>query len=270
MNPPDGGDDVDAPPGCTRPSLDDASYATLLSNAISQLPAPRATTAQRNAARTFLTTKLTEQQWAPQLHTYPSGANVIATIPSTMGDGPGIVLGAHFDTVSNSPGANDNASGTVVVLAVAAILADVPCRTAPVTIAFFDEEEVGLFGSRAFALTLSPANIRAVHTIDQVAFDSDNDKRFEIESPTAALESEWRAAAAVIGVPVTVVPTEGTDHEAFRDRGFAAVGLTEEFVGGDTSPDRHLPSDTVANVDIDYLTLAMKLTAQVVIEQISP
>ncbi len=74
----------------------------------------------------------------------------------------------------------------------------------------------------------------------------------------------------MIGVPVTRVTTEGTDHKAFRDLGFAAIGLTEEFVGGDTTDFRHTTQDTVSTVDLTYLGLAMKLTAQVVIQQISP
>ena len=172
--------------------------------------------------------------------------------------------------MSGSPGANDNASGSVVVLAIARYLVDVPCRSAPVTLVFFDQEEAGLFGSRAFAMQRVPASVAAVHTIDQVAWDSDRDHRFELESPTAALEAEWRAAAQVIGVPVTVTNTQGTDHEAFRDRGFAAIGLTEEYVGGDTSPFRHQPGDTVSTVNTDYLVLAAQLAAQVIIEEVAP
>jgi acetylornithine deacetylase/succinyl-diaminopimelate desuccinylase-like protein len=267
------GDDAanpDAPPGCTEPSLSDPALRTYLSGALSRLPAPRATTTQRTTARTFLTTELTSLGLSPQLDDYATGANVIATLPATMGTGKGIIVGAHFDTVGGSPGANDNGSGTAVVLAVASILADTPCRTSPVTFAWFDEEEVGLVGARAYANSLNPADFRAVHTIDQVAFDNDGDHRFELESPPAGLEQEWRAAAGVIGVPVTKTSTEGTDHEAFRDRGFAAIGLTEEFVGGDTSPFRHTAQDTVGTVDNDYLTLAMQLTARVVLDEIAP
>lgn len=201
---------------------------------------------------------------------YAGGANLIADIPATMGSGKRIVVGAHFDTVANSPGANDNASGVAVVLAVARFLADVPCRTAPVTIAMFDQEEIGLFGSRAFAQTLAVADVRAVHTIDQVAWDDDGDRVFELELPTAALEAEWRAAATIVGVPLTRTTTSGTDHESFRDRGFAAMGLTEEFVGGDTSPHRHQPTDTAATVDVDYLVLAAQLTAQVILDEVAP
>lgn len=135
---------------------------------------------------------------------------------------------------------------------------------------FFDQEEVGLFGARAYAGTVEPATVRAVHTIDQVSWDGDSDRRFELELPTPELEAEWRAAAAVVGVTVATTSTSGTDHEAFRDRGFAAVGLTEEYVGGDTSPHRHLAGDTPATVKLDYLTLAAQLAAQVVLEEAAP
>lgn len=267
---PDGG--PDAPPGCARPALAAPWLRDFLTTSMGSLAAaPRSTGSQRTTARTYLGAQLTAMGWTPLPHDYPGGSNVVATIPATMGGtGKEIIVGAHFDTVSGSPGANDNASGSVVVLALARYLADVTCRSAPVTIVFFDQEELGLFGSRAFAMSRVPTAVGAVHTIDQVAWDSDGDHRFELESPTAALEAEWRAAAQVVGVPVTVTTTEGTDHEAFRDRGFAAMGLTEEYVGGDTTPFRHQAGDTVSTVNTDYLVLAAQLTAQVVIEEVTP
>jgi len=268
----DGPVDDDAPPGCTRPAIDAPWLQSQLTTWISGLAgAPRATNTQRTAARTYLMNQLASIGWTAELHTYTTGANVAVTIPATMGGaGKEIIVGAHFDTVTNSPGANDNASGVAVVLAVARYLVDVPCRTAPVTIVLFDGEENGLLGSRAYAPTKTAANVRAVHTIDQVAWDQDNDLRFELEAPTAALEAEYRAAAQIVGALVTTVPTEGTDHEAFRERGFAAIGLTEEYVGGDTSPHRHLTTDTPATVDTPYLVLAAKLTAQVIIDEVAP
>jgi hypothetical protein len=43
---------------------------------------------------------------------------------------------------------------------------------------------------------------------------------------------------------VAITQTAGTDHASFRARGLPAAGLTEECVGGDTSPLRHTPGDT--------------------------
>lgn len=262
----------DAPPGCTRPSLAAPWLRNLVTTDIGQLAAgPRFTNTQRMTARTYLAAQLTSIGWTPSTHDYPGGSNVYATIPATMGGtGKEIIVGAHFDSVMVSPGANDNASGSVVVLAIARYLVDVPCRSAPVTVVFFDQEEAGLFGSRAFAMQRAPANVAAVHTIDQVSWDNDGDHRFELESPTAVLEAEWRAAAQVVGVPVTVTNTEGTDHESFRTAGFAAIGLTEEYIGGDTSPFRHQAGDTVSTVNTDYLVLAAQLAAQVIIEEVAP
>jgi hypothetical protein len=274
---PDGGgvdgNNVDAPPGCTRPSLDDPTLKQYVKDVVAQLASgPRALATERSAARTYLMGQLSAQGWSPQLQSYATGANVIATVPATMGNGKLIILGAHFDTVMNSPGANDNASGVAVVLAVGRYLKNTPCRTAPVALALFDQEEAGLFGSRAYAQTLTASNVRAVHTIDQVAWDADGDRRFELELPTATLETEWKAAATVVGVPVTKTTTSGTDHESFRDLGFAAVGLTEEYVGGDTSDKRHTAGDTPLSVEpyLDYLVLASKLTGQVILSEVSP
>ncbi len=263
----------DAPPGCTRPSLDAPWLRALLTDSVGQLAsAPRFLTTERTAARTYLSNQLTAMGWTPQRHSYPGGENVFATIPATMGNGKPIVIGAHFDTVSGSPGANDDASGVAVVLAAARYLKDTTCRTSPVIVVFFDQEEPGLFGSRAYAKTLVPADVLAVHTIDQVAWDADGDKHFELELPTPALEAEWKAAATVVGVTAISTTTSGTDHQAFRDRGFAAIGLTEEYVGGDTSPFRHTANDTPASIGpyVDYLVLAAKLTGQVILVEVSP
>jgi hypothetical protein len=259
---------IDAPPNCEAPVIDAPWLASSLQRWIAQLTAaPRSTDTQRETARTYLRDELAAMGWTPQTHQYANGANVYATIPATMGSDKQIVVGAHFDTVAGTPGANDNASGTAVVLAIARYLTDMPCRRAPVIVVFFDQEETGLFGSRAFAQLLDPTETRAVHTIDQVAYDGDNDRRFELEQPTAALEAEWRAAATATGVPVTVTQSGGTDHVSFRDQGYAAVGLTEEYAGGDTSPFRHLAGDTAATVKMPYLVDAAKLTARVIIAE---
>lgn len=266
----DAGTDATVDPDpCARASLDapwlDAQLAMTLRDVTR---APRATTTQRDDARSYLLAQLAAQGWNVTRHDYPGGANVLAEVPATRPDGDHVVVGAHFDTVEGTPGASDNATGVAVVVALGRYLQEVPCRSGRVTLALFDQEEQGLFGSRALAMTLDPSQVSAVHTIDQVGWDGDGDRRFELELPTPALETAWRAAAEVVGVSLVTTTSEGTDHESFRARGFAAVGLSEEYVSGDTSPHYHLPSDTASTVDAAYLALAAKLTAEVVITQI--
>jgi Zn-dependent M28 family amino/carboxypeptidase len=231
----------------------------------------RATSARRTTARTYLAGELSALGLAVSSDDYGQGANVVGELPVAGGGASDwIIVGAHFDTVVGSPGANDNATGVALVLAVARGLAAVPCRTRGVRFVMFDQEEIGLIGSTAYATRQQQARtpIVAVHTIDQVGWDDDNDLRFELELPTAQLLEEYRSGAAAVGAQVVVTTTSGTDHTAFRERGFAAVGLTEEYVGGDTTPHYHSPSDTASTVDAAYHAVATRLVTFVVAREL--
>jgi len=74
--------------------------------------------------------------------------NLLAELPGEREPGVVCELGAHYDTVPDSPGADDNGSGVVGVLESARVLAHHrPERT--LRFCFFAGEERGLFGSRA-------------------------------------------------------------------------------------------------------------------------
>jgi Peptidase family M28/Secretion system C-terminal sorting domain len=60
-----------------------------------------------------------------------------------------VIIDAHYDTVSNSPGADDNGSGVVGTIEAARILAKYPTENT-LSFTFFDLEESGLLGSKAF------------------------------------------------------------------------------------------------------------------------
>ncbi len=81
--------------------------------------------------------------------------NVIASDPSEDPDAPLVVIGGHYDSVPRGPGANDNGSGTATVLEVARELAAHPIPGVAVRYVAFGAEEVGLFGSRVYATSLS-------------------------------------------------------------------------------------------------------------------
>jgi Zn-dependent M28 family amino/carboxypeptidase len=79
-----------------------------------------------------------------------STVNVVATKRGTTRPDEIVVVGGHYDSVPGSPGANDNASGTATTLEAARVLAGIPtART--VQFVLFAAEELGLFGSAAFA-----------------------------------------------------------------------------------------------------------------------
>src|SRR3954454_8605436 len=71
--------------------------------------------------------------------------NVIADLPGTGCSDVVFVVGAHYDTVNASPGADDNASGVAGMLEMARVLR---ARPLPMTVRFvgFPFEEIGLLG----------------------------------------------------------------------------------------------------------------------------
>jgi len=286
----DGGDDDSAPDGGERP---DAAFGPdagpcgaldgepawldgMLADAIGKLSGSsditpgvrlvdRASAQRRGIVRDWLLGELAAQGIDGQLHDYGMGANVIARLPGSDASAGWVLVGAHFDTVMGSPGANDDASGVAAVLATARLLRDT-CRQRGLIVAFFDQEEIGLIGSTYLASDFFQQDepLVAAHTIDQVAWDHDGDRVFEIELPTAAIYQQYQAAAAALGLGAPrETDTSGTDHSAFRDRGFAAAGVTEEFVGGDTTPYYHQSTDTYATVDVDYVADAVRLVSRV-------
>ncbi len=77
------------------------------------------------------------------------GTNLVATRPGVTRPGELVVVGAHHDTVPDTPGADDNGSGLAGLLELGRLLG--PCRwEATVQLVAFDFEETGFHGSRAY------------------------------------------------------------------------------------------------------------------------
>jgi len=84
-----------------------------------------------------------------------TGENIIAS----LGKGNrNVVVGAHYDAVPGSPGANDNGGGVAVVLGLLKSMKEFEWSY-KVDFCFFDQEEVGLIGSREFVRTYSDSSI---------------------------------------------------------------------------------------------------------------
>jgi acetylornithine deacetylase/succinyl-diaminopimelate desuccinylase-like protein len=224
----------------------------------------RGTPANRVWVRAYLDALLDSLGLEPQRQIYrEDGQNVYAFLPATTESEEYVVLGAHFDTSSRSPGASDNATGCAAVLGVAAHLVSLPQRSRNLYIVLFDEEERGLQGSRAFAGMLQDEgkNVVGVHTIDQMGWDSDGDGAIELELPYEGALDLYVEASRGSGFASVIHVTEetGSDHTAFRRLGMPAVGLTEEYRNGDTTPHIHRPTDTWDTVDFGYLAAATGL-----------
>jgi hypothetical protein len=209
-----------------------------------------------------------------------------------------VIVGAHMDSTAGfepgysapsdpAPGSDDNGSGTAGVLSLARYFAGWRDKlTHTLRFCFFNAEESGLVGSKAYASHLKAmgAPIRAVYCTDMIGFNSDANRLFELHAgftdPTirdlsVPLAEEVAAAAAAYGelAPAQIYKGTGysgapdrdiydgainrSDHAAFHQQGYPALLGSEDFFvnlgtepGSDPNPNYHRESDTV--VDTSY------------------
>ena len=144
---------------------------------------------------------------------------------------PQVLLGAHYDSVSGSPGANDNASGTAVVLDIARQLAGTQ-QARGVWFVAFDGEEDGLHGSRAFVEAAEPQFLNQLQGM--VNFDMVGVNEELLISGTASL------ANLVQGDRVSSLGSAGgSDHVPF-----AGADVPVLFFTRGLEPAYHTPQDS--------------------------
>ncbi|MEX0663064.1 MAG: M28 family peptidase [Balneolaceae bacterium] len=99
----------------------------------------------------------------------PSGdietANVIARLEGTTHPEVVYILSSHFDSVQQSPGADDNSSGTAVLLEAARVLANNP-QPATIIFASLTGEESGLLGAREFVRVAAEQELEAAGVVN--------------------------------------------------------------------------------------------------------
>jgi len=91
----------------------------------------------------------------PVWQRYETGQNLIVP-PQKL---PFVAVSGHVDVVSNSPGANDNASSLAVIIELAARFRLHPLQHIGVSFLVFDEEETGLKGSQAYLEAFGTDNL---------------------------------------------------------------------------------------------------------------
>ncbi len=121
-----------------------------------------------------------------------TGRNILGTFPGTSAAAKVVVADAHYDSVSNAPGADDNGSGTVGVMELARLLSRYPTKKSLRFIGF-DLEEAGLIGSTRYVSTGIPTgeSIEGVFNFEMIGFYSNQPNSqqlpagFEILFPAA-------------------------------------------------------------------------------------
>jgi hypothetical protein len=218
--------------------------------------------------------------------------NIDATIePAGASDPEVIVVGAHYDSVRGSPGANDNGSGTAAVLELARLLRDLGDTShRRIRFVLFVNEEPPYFrteamGSLNYARALAQRRERvvAMYSLETIGFYSSEPGSQAYPAPFGLIFPDRGDFVAFVGLlgsrPLlqetirsfrshTSFPSIGgvapgfvpgiawSDHWAFAEQGFQALMIT------DTAPFRyphyHRASDTRDKVDTESLARLVK------------
>jgi hypothetical protein len=203
-----------------------------------------------------------------------------------------LLIGAHYDSVPNTPGADDNASAVALMLAIARYVGS----RSDVAYVAFNGEECGLVGSHEFAEKTcgDMKRLEQVHILEMVGY---RDRRPQsqrnplplVQTPTTGdflgivanhggLVEQIIQQAGCIDVPVVgVAIPEGTplaaikqwsphllrsDHACFWEKNIPAVMWTDtsEF----RNPHYHQPTDTPDSLDYEFMAEVGKLLASMV------
>jgi hypothetical protein len=177
--------------------------------------------------------------------------NVIADTPG--GQGRAVVMaGAHLDSVAAGPGINDNGSGVATLIEAAEAIGPEP-DGAPVRLAFWAAEEIGLVGSRRYVRSLSLGDrldLSAYLNLDMVGSPNPAPELYR-DGDERLGRVLRKAAGAHLG---GTVAGRASDLAPFRAAGIPVNGLytgsTERGPNGrPRDPCYHLACDRLDNVN---------------------
>jgi len=192
------------------------------------------------------------------------GQNVIAKIKGTDPKlkNQYVIMGGHMDHLGMRRGliyngADDNASGTAVVLEVARVLSEAdfkPKRT--IIFCCWGGEEMGLLGSKHYVAnpcdSVSIDRVVAYFNVDMVGLGDTIGAPGALNFPSIWEVIKRNQDKDVISAidPGTGGPG-GSDHSAFITKGIEALALMTR--GGGGHPDYHRPEDDAAKMDPEIL-----------------
>lgn len=211
-----------------------------------------------------------EAKLVPYTYSGYKGANVEATLWGADRS-RFVIISGHMDSVRNR-GVDDDASGTASFIEAARLLASK--GTLPISIRFvgFDQEELGLIGSRAYANQLNPdERIMAVVQADMIGYDSNGDMAFHAmdcdrpdSKPITRVVDELNTNLS-LGMKKVSACTNRSDHASFWNKNIPAIILSENFFGGDSNPCYHQKCDLMDKINKEYMLRLATLQANTVL-----
>ncbi len=221
--------------------------------------------------------------------------NLEATKAGTKRPAEVVVVGAHYDSMPGTPGADDNASGVAVMLELARLLADRPLDRTVRFVGFVNEEapffkDEGM-GSLVYARAAAAAKTDIVamlslemlgcyddrpgsqaypaplslfypDTGDFVAFVGDLGARGLVRQATRLFREHARFPSEALAGPARLPGVDFSDHWSFRQAGFPAIMVTDTAFY--RNPRYHEPTDAADTLDYDRMARVARGLAEVV------
>ncbi|WP_372366231.1 M28 family peptidase [Candidatus Uabimicrobium sp. HlEnr_7] len=245
-----------------------------------------------NFVKEWIATQLTDYGYSVYLQ--GKYGNIVA-LPQNV-DSAVIVIAAHYDSIAESPGADDNGSAVAALVECARVLAQ--CSI-PVCFVAFNCEEDGLLGSYDFVENLNhfPYEVKYVHVLEMVGFCSYEENSQEIpagipienvrigdfialvgdqhsgEQLTNTLQSiaTYSPNLPALGLLVDSISQsflhilKRSDHFPFWQAQIPALMWTDtaEY----RNPHYHKKTDTIDTIDFDFLQKVTESVVACVLEQ---
>lgn len=211
--------------------------------------------------------------------------NIVVGDPATAK----YIIGAHYDSVATTPGADDNASAVAVMLYCAALV-----NPESVCCVAFNYEERHLLGSYDFVRHLPTSHqLQQVHVLEMVGYRQTGPDTQQNPLPVQGIPNvgdfigavsnsealimsimQQKSGVPVVGLTLPDIPFESlediashllrSDHAPFWKRNIPAVMWTDtaEF----RNPNYHKMSDTPDTLDYDFMQCVGDLVLDVINE----
>lgn len=217
--------------------------------------------------------------------------NLVAVRPGTEPELPPVYVTTHWDSMPQTVGMDDNASGCAGALEVARVLQGLSLRRSVVFVLFgFEEDEMG--GSMAHVRDMT-ADPKVVINLEMIGFTSpvqnalpltdvllefptvgdfigivasDNSKNLGLSFCTVAdefvpgLPTYYIGAAATLQNNPLLTDFMRSDHIAFWEQGIPAIMVTDTANLRDGTP-YHTEEDTLDKIDIPFMVNVIKAVA---------
>lgn len=206
--------------------------------------------------------------------------NLIVEFKGSSNPSKVLYLGAHMDSTAGwpwsteelAPGADDDGSGTVALMAIAGALVQMrPGCT--VRLCHFSCEEQGLYGSYAYSdvvARISNETVIGLIQMDMIGYCADPANRVDVHDEkdrngSHSLVEVLTRAASRYSLNLRVFDTHNyavrnrSDHAGFLDHGYKAVMVSEQFDEIGFNPQYHTRGDRVSNCNLPYMVEVIRM-----------